>query len=84
MKKYPFTKIAIVVFAIALGAGFSTGCSSMEPTDYHDEAEDGMSGPGLITGEEGEKVIFRVPADPKDQPEETNTSGTPEETPKSE
>lgn len=82
--KYPLIRLALVGFILALGCILMTACSSMEPYEYHDEAEEGMSGPGLITGEEGEKTIFSIPADPKDQPEDAQAEDTPKEAPESE
>ena len=81
--KLSMIKIGIVVFAIALGFGIMAGCSSMEPYEYKDEAEE-MEGRGLITGEEGEKTIFRIPADSKNQTEETQAADTNKEVPESE
>jgi hypothetical protein len=40
----------------------TVGCSSMQPYTVENEAEGMMPGPGLLTGETGEKTIFSVPA----------------------
>jgi hypothetical protein len=76
-------KLVLVGLCFLTGIGFVAGCSSVEPYEYKDEAEE-MPGPGLFTGEDGEAVIFRIPADSEGQPEDAQASDTPEQTPESE
>jgi len=81
--KHTIMNFAIMGFITALSCIFMIGCSSVEPYEYQDEAET-MSGPGLITGEEGEKTIFRIPAESEKQAEDVQAGETPKEFPESE
>ncbi len=84
MMKYPIIKLAVLGLTLALGIGFWAGCSSMEPYEYKQEADEEMPGPGLLTGEDGEAVIFRIPDKSQDKPDEPQKQSAPEETPKNE
>lgn len=84
MMKYTFIKLSIVGLIIALGVGFTTGCASMESYEYKNEADEQMSGPGLISGEKGEITIFRIPDKSKDQPDESQAPDASKKTPKHE
>ncbi len=55
----------------------------MEPVEYQDEAEE-LPGPGLLTGEDGEAVLFRIPDDSKAPPGDSQTEDATKETPESE
>jgi hypothetical protein len=77
------TKLVLVGLCLLMGIGFMAGCSSVEPFEYKDEAEE-KPGPGLLTGEDGEAVIFRIPADSKEQPEAAKTEETTKDVPESE
>ena len=55
----------------------------MEPVEYQDEAEE-MPGPGLLTGEDGEAVLFRLPDDSKAPPEDVQAGDPTKEAPESE
>ena len=81
--KHAKNKLTLAGFIISLGCLLIIGCSSVEPYEYHDDAET-MSGPGLITGEEGEKTIFRIPAESEKQAEEAQAGDTIKEAPESE
>jgi len=70
--------------AIVVGIGLISACSSMEPYEYQSEGDEMKSGPGLITGEDGEAVIFRIPDKSKDQKEEPQAADTNKEAPESE
>jgi len=59
MKKSTFKRVILVVTLISI-ISFAAGCSSMQPYQYKDPNEE-MPGPGLISGETGEKTIFRLP-----------------------
>ena len=48
--------VMVVVVAVTVG------CSSMEPYTVDNEAEGMKPGSGLLTGETGEKTIFKIPA----------------------
>ena len=84
MMKYTIIKLSILGLIIALGVGFMAGCASMESYEYKNEADGQMQGPGLITGEQGEKTIFRIPNKSKDQPDESQAPDVSKETPKHE
>jgi len=75
--KSAMIKIAVIGLTVALGGGVMSGCASMEPYEYHDEAES-KKGPGLLTGEDGEAVLFRIPADPEEQPEDVQAEDATE------
>ena len=81
--KNAMIKLMLVGLAIALAFGFAVGCSSVEPFEYHDAAEV-KPGPGLLTGEDGEAVLFRIPADPQDQPEDAQAKETAKQAPEAE
>ncbi len=46
------------VIMLVLASGFLTGCASVEPFDYRPTADEMKPGPGLLSGEDGEFVIF--------------------------
>jgi hypothetical protein len=84
MTKNMIIKLAVVGLSLLVGFGFIVGCSSMEPYDYQNEADEMKPGPGLLTGEDGEAVLFRIPADSKEKPQETTTEEATKEAPESE
>ena len=60
---------------------FTAGCSSMEPYEYKQEADAEMSSPGLLTGEEGEKVIFKIPKESKDETDQSKAEDDSKDSP---
>ena len=61
-------KLLLVGLMLVAMSGMVVGCASVEPYAYKHEADSEMTGPGLLTGEAGEKVIFSIKDEPKQQP----------------
>ena len=61
---YKFRKLLPSLLGLVLVAAvaMTVGCSSIEPYTVENEAEGMQPGPGLLTGDTGEKTIFSLPA----------------------
>ena len=78
------TTLVLGGLCFLMGIGFVAGCSSVEPYEYENEADEIKPGPGLFTGEDGEAVIFHIPAEPQNQPANDQTQEITKEAPEAE
>ncbi|MFH2060520.1 MAG: SHOCT domain-containing protein [Pseudomonadota bacterium] len=76
MMKYTLIKLYIVGLILTLGAGYTTGCASKKSFDYTPVSDEMMSGPGLISGQQGDITVFRIPDKPKGKTDESPAVAT--------